>query len=153
MIIRNLLTPGMMLGTPTNSTVSMIPNNSAGVVVTAKPGASDCFAEFTVSGTTGVPLTFRVDIWGLSGDPSTLRNGSILIAERSPWTTLGGSDATSGTAVVTFTPSKSFLVRLVCPDGGALRFTQPLLLPNSQYDATRQITGANYFGKDLMPLV
>ena len=33
--LRNLTYPRMMLGTPTNSTVSMIPDNQKGVTVTA----------------------------------------------------------------------------------------------------------------------
>lgn len=36
--LRNLTYPRMMLGTPTNSTVSMIPDNQKGVTVTAMEG-------------------------------------------------------------------------------------------------------------------
>lgn len=149
--VRNFAYPKLMLGTPTNSTTAL--NGLKGVTVTAQSGKQDCFTEFTFTGLDNTPCVFRVDVWGVTGDTSTLRNGTILIAQRSPWTTLGKSDMTSGTAVVRFTPKTSFLIRLACPDGGQAVYTQPLLMPEADWEKTvRPYVGGTYFDGDLMPL-
>ena len=82
--LRNLTYPRMMLGTPTNSTVSMIPGNQKGVTVTAMEGRQDCFAQMWFNTSLNTSLVFQVDVWNVVGDQSTIKNGYVLIAEVNP---------------------------------------------------------------------
>ena len=65
MYLRNLTYPRMMLGTPTNSTVSMIPGNQKGVTITAQEGRQDCFVQMCFNTPRDTSLVFQTDIWNV----------------------------------------------------------------------------------------
>lgn len=148
--LRNLTYPRMMLGTPTNSTVSMIPGNQKGVTVTAMEGRQDCFAQMWFNTSLNTSLVFQVDVWNVVGDQSTIKNGYVLIAEVNPWNSLV-SAANTGRISLKFTPTREFLIRLACPDSGSANFTQPLLMTEAEWNELHAL-GEGYFDGDLMPL-
>ncbi|MBW3092798.1 hypothetical protein KIH79_07620 [Bifidobacterium sp. 82T10] len=149
---RNLVRPETMVGFPHNSTTGM--NGTKGVTVTAQAGMQECFADFTFSGLRNTPLVFRVDVGVVSGDLSTLRNGMIVIAQRNPWVTLGYSSVTSGTAIVKFTPTSSFLIRLYCPDEGKAVYDRFLLMSETDWEQTvKALDGSDFFDEDTRPLI
>ena len=148
--LRNLTYPRMMLGTPTNSTVSMIPGNQKGVTVTAMEGRQDCFAQMWFNTSLNTSLVFQVDVWNVVGDQSTIKNGYVLIAELNPWNSLV-SAANTGRISLKFTPTREFLIRLACPDSGSANFTQPLLMTEAEWNELHAL-GEGYFDGDLMPL-
>ena len=148
--LRNLTYPRMMLGTPTNSTVSMIPGNQKGVTVTAMEGRQDCFVQMWFNTSLNTSLVFQVDVWNVVGDQSTIKNGYVLIAEINPWKSLV-SAANTGRISLKFTPTREFLIRLACPDSGSANFTQPLLMTEAEWNELRAL-GEGYFDGDLMPL-
>ena len=150
MYLRNLTYPRMMLGTPTNSTVSMIAGNQKGVTITAQKGRQDCFVQMRFNTPRDPSLVFQTDIWNVVGDQSTVRNGYVLIAEVNPWNSLC-SAASAGRASLKFTPTRDFIIRLACPDSGSANFTQPLLITEADWNQMRAL-GEDYFDGDLMPL-
>lgn len=150
MYLRNLTYPRMMLGTPTNSTVSMIAGNQKGVTITAQKGRQDCFVQMRFKTPRDTSLVFQTDIWNVVGDQSTVRNGYVLIAEVNPWNSLC-SAASAGRASLKFTPTRDFIIRLACPDSGRANFTQPLLITEADWNQMRAL-GEDYFDGDLMPL-
>lgn len=151
MYLRNLTYPRMMLGTPTNSTVSMIAGNPKGVTITAMEGRQDCFVQMWFNTPRDTSLVFQADIWNVVGDQSTLLNGYVLIAELNPWNTLC-SAASAGRTPLKFTPTREFMIRLSCPDSGSANFTQPLLMTEADWNQTWALVGEGYFDGDLMPL-
>lgn len=150
MYLRNLTYPRMMLGTPTNSTVSMIAGNPKGVTITAQEGRQDCFVQMLFNTPRDTRLVFQADIWNVVGDQSTLLNGYVLIAELNPWNTLC-SAAYAGRVFLRFTPTREFMIRLSCPDSGSANFTQPLLMTEADCDELYTL-GGDYLDGDLMPL-
>lgn len=150
MYLRNLTYPRMMLGTPTNSTVSMIAGSQKGVTITAQEGRQDCFVQMWFNTPRDTSLVFQTDIWNVVGDQSTVRNGYVLIAEIGPWNSLC-SAASAGRAILKFTPTRGFIIRLACPDSGSANFTQPLLMTEADWKQMRAL-GEGYFDGDLMPL-
>lgn len=150
MYLRNLTYPRMMLGTPNNSTVSMIAGNQKGVTITAQEGRQDCFVQMWFNTPRDTSLVFQTDIWNVVGDQSTVRNGYVLIAELNPWNTLV-SAANTGRISLKFTPTREFLIRLACPDSGSANFTQPLLMTEAEWNELHAL-GEGYFDGDLMPL-
>jgi len=129
--LRNLTYPRMMmLGAPTNSTVSMIAGNQKGVTITAQEGRQDCFVQMWFNTPRDTSLVFQTDIWNVVGDQSTVLNGYVLIAEIDPWNSLC-SAASAGRTFLKFTPTRDFIIRLACPDSGSANFTQPLLMPQA----------------------
>ena len=89
MYLRNLTYPRMMLGTPTNSTVSMIAGDQKGVTITAQEGRQDCFVQMRFNTPRDTSLVFQTDIWNVVGDQSTVQSSS----SRRPETSLSGSPA------------------------------------------------------------
>lgn len=150
MYLRNLTYPRMMLGTPTNSTVSMIAGNQKGVTITAQEGRQDCFVQMWFNTPRDTSLVFQTDIWNVVGDQSTVLNGYVLIAELDPWNSLC-SAASAGRTSLKFTPTRDFIIRLACPDSGSANFTQPLLMTEAEWNQMRAL-GEGYFDGDLMPL-
>lgn len=150
MYLRNLTYPRMMLGTPTNSTVSMIAGNQKGVTITAQEGRQDCFSQMWFNTPLNTPLVFQADIRNVVGDTSTMRNGYVLIAEQDPWNSLVSASNTGRTSLK-FTPTRAFIIRLACPDSGSANFTQPLLMTEAEWNLMRAL-GEGYFDGDLMPL-
>ena len=147
MYLRNLTYPRMMHGTPTNSSVSMIAGNQKGVTITAKEGRQDCFVQMRFNTPRDTSLVFQTDIWKVVGDQSTVRNGYVLIAETNPWNSLC-SAASAGRAILKFTPTRDFIIRLACPDSGSANFTQPLLMTEADWNQMRAL-GESYFDGDL----
>ena len=150
MYLRNLTYPRMMLGTPANSTVSMIADNQKGVTITAQEGRQDCFTQMWFNTPRDTSLVFQTDIWNVVGDQSTVRNGYVLIAELDPWNSLC-SAASAGRTSLKFTPTRDFIIRLACPDSGSANFTQPLLMTEAEWNELHAL-GEGYFDGDLMPL-
>lgn len=150
MYLRNLTYPRMMLGTPTNSTVSMIAGTQKGVTITAQEGRQDCFVQMWFNAPRDTSLVFQTDIWNVVGDQSTVRNGYVLIAELDPWKSLC-SAANTGRISLKFTPTRDFIIRLACPDSGSANFTQPLLMTEAEWNELHAL-GEGYFDGDLMPL-
>lgn len=131
MYLRNLTYPRMMLGTPNNSTVSMIAGNQKGVTITAQEGRQDCFVQMRFNTPRDTSLVFQTDIWNVVGDQSTVRNGYVLIAELDPWNSLC-SAASAGRTSLKFTPTRDFIIRPRLP-----RFGQHQLHAAPAHDGSR----------------